>query len=118
MERTTIESGRTTITAVDQKVRQPGGTRAIGSGEEFEDASDEEDNLAVGPVHQMISKIAKIQKGIKRPATPKNPDIKQSPITPAIKKSLPSSKKGQVFLLNGVQRKAFITQDTVKKVQC
>ena len=109
MERTTIESGRTIITAVDQKVRQPGGTRAIGSGEDFEDASDEEDNLAVGPVHQMISKIAKIQKGIKRPATPKNPDIKKSP---------PSSKKGQVFLLNRVQRKALITQDTVKKVQC
>ncbi|CAH3046078.1 unnamed protein product, partial [Porites lobata] len=61
------------------------GTRAIGSGEDFEDASDEEDNLAVGPVHQLISKIAKIsQKGIKRPATPKNPDIKQSPITPDI----------------------------------
>ena len=109
MERTTIESGRTTITAVDQKVRQPGGTRAIGSGEDFEDASDEEDNLAVGPVHQMISKIAKIQKGIKRPATPKNPDIKKSP---------PSSKKGQVFLLNRIQRKALITQETVKKVQC
>ena len=47
-------------------IRQPGGTRAIGSGENFEDASDEEDNLAVGPVHHLISKIAKIsQKGIK-----------------------------------------------------
>ena len=49
----------------------------IGSGEDFEDSSDEEDNLAVGPVHQMISNIAKIQIGITRPATPKTPDIRQ-----------------------------------------
>lgn len=71
-----------------KKVWQPGGTRAIGSGEYEEEQSDEEgDNLAVGPKHQMITKLAKIQKGIKRPLqpstpiTPKTPDlsIKQSP---------------------------------------
>ena len=81
-----------------KKIRQSGGTRAIGSGEDFEDSSDEEDNLAVGPVHQMISNIAKIQKGITRPATPKTSDIRQSPITPDIKQSPPSSKKAKFFL--------------------
>ena len=99
-----------------KKVRQPGGTRAIGSGEDFEDASDEEDNLAVGPVHQLISKIAKIsQKGIKRPATPKNPDIKQSPITPDIKKSPPSSKKAKFSFQTGFKGKRLLPKTPLKK---
>ena len=77
---------------VGQQLRQWTKIRAIGSGEGFEDSSDEEDNLAVGPVHQMISNIAKIQKGITRPVTPKTPDIKQSP---------PSSKKAKFRFKNG-----------------
>ena len=40
---------------MDQKGRQPVGTRAIGSGEDFENASDEEDNLAVGAMHQLVT---------------------------------------------------------------
>ena len=45
-----------------KKIQQPGGTRAIGSGEHCEDLSDEEDNLAVGPMHQMISKQPRFKK--------------------------------------------------------
>ncbi|CAH3017177.1 unnamed protein product [Porites evermanni] len=57
------------------------GTRTIGS-EDLEE--DDENNLAIAPMQQFISNIASIQKGIKRPATPKTPEIKQSPITPDI----------------------------------
>lgn len=50
---------------------------------------DDKENLAVGPTHQFLANIAKIQKGIKRaathdiPRTPITPDLKQSPKTPA-----------------------------------
>ena len=82
--------------------------------------SDEEDNLAVGPVHQMISSIVKIQKGITRPATPKTPDIRQSPITPDIKQSPPSSKKAKFFFKTGSKGKRLLcktplTKSSVKK---
>lgn len=66
-----------------RKIRQPGGTRTIGN-EDFEEEDDDENNLVVGPMQQFLANIAKIQKGIKRPATP---DIKQTPITPDIKQS-------------------------------
>ena len=112
-----------------KKIRQSGGTWAIGSGEDFEDSSDEEDNLAVGPVHQMISNITKIQIGITRPATPKTPDIRQSPITPDIrqspttpdiKQSPPSSKKAKFFFKTGSKGKRLLcktplTKSSVKK---
>ena len=79
-----------------KKIRQPGGTRAIGRDE---DDTDDEDghNLAVGPFQQLRGNIATIQKGIKRKAvaaTPKTPiplALKQSPHTPP-------SGKTQVFL--------------------
>ena len=98
-----------------KKIRQSGGTWAIGSGEDFEDSSDEEDNLAVGPVHQMISNITKIQIGITRPATPKTPDIRQSPITPDIKQSPPSSKKAKFFFKTGSKGKLLWRKTPLKK---
>ena len=80
-----------------RKIRQPGGTRTIGN-EDFEEEDDDENNLSVRPTQQFLANIAKIQKGIKRPAAP---DIKQTPITPDIKqspKTPASNKKTQVFL--------------------
>ena len=49
-----------------KKIRQPGGTRTI----DMTDSEEDEDaqNLAVGPLQQFISNIAKIQKGVKRKA--------------------------------------------------
>ena len=58
-----------------KKIRRPGETRPIGSEDLEED--DDQSNLAVGPMQQFLINIAKIKKGIKRPATPKTPDIKQ-----------------------------------------
>ena len=97
-----------------KKIRQSGRTQVIGSGEDFEDSSEEEDNLAVGPVHQMISNIAKIQKGIARRATPKTPDIRQSPITPEIKQSPPSSKKAKFFFKTGSKGKRLLRKTPLK----
>ena len=70
-----------------KKIRQPGGTRAIGHDEDGTDDEDEH-NLAVGPFQQFMGNIAKIQKRIKRkavaatPQTPLTPTLKQSPHTP------------------------------------
>ena len=50
-----------------KKIRQPGGTHAIGRDDDSEE-DDDEHNLAVGPFQQFMGKIAKIQKGIKRKA--------------------------------------------------
>ena len=50
-----------------KKIRQPGGTHAIGRDDDSEE-DDDEHNLAVGPFQQFTGKIAKIQKGIKRKA--------------------------------------------------
>ena len=68
----------------------------------------------------MISSIVKIQKGITRPATPKTPDIRQSPITPDIKQSPPSSKKAKFFFKTGFKGKRLLcktplTKSSVKK---
>ena len=68
----------------------------------------------------MISNIVKIQKGITRPATPKTPDIRQSPIRPDIKLSPPSSKKAKFFFKTGSKgkrllRKTLLKTSSVKK---
>ena len=70
-----------------KKVHQPGGTRGIGRDD------DDANNLAVDPMQQFMSNIAKTQKGIKRKA--KTPNVPQTPVTPAIKQSpkTPNSKK-------------------------
>ena len=63
-----------------KKIRQPGGTRAITRDEED---TDEEDNLAVAPIHRLMGDISKIRQGIKR----QTPAVKPQPLqTPVIKK--------------------------------
>ena len=62
-----------------KKIRQPGGTRAITRDEED---TDEEDNLAVAPIHRLMGDISKIRQGIKRQVPP----VKQPLQTPVIKK--------------------------------
>ena len=75
-----------------KKIRQPGGIRSIGRDDDDTD-DDDANNLAVGPMQQFMSNIAKIQKGIKRKAT--TPNVPQTPVTPAIKQSpkTPESRK-------------------------
>ena len=63
-----------------KKIRQPGGTRAITRDDED---TDDEDNLAVAPIHRLMGDISKIKQGIKREAKPVTPQLK----TPAIKQS-------------------------------
>ena len=93
-----------------KKIRQPGGTHAIGRDDDSEE-DDDEHNLAVGPFQQFMGNIAKIQKGIKRKAVAATP---QTPITPTLKQSLRLRKaeKYPSFPLNWVERNAFVTQDT------
>ena len=79
------------------KICQPGGVRAIGRDDD-DTYDDDANNLAVGPLQQFMSNIAKIQKGIKRKAT--TPNVPQTAVTPAIKQSPKTGKqkKTQVFL--------------------
>ena len=63
----------------------------------------------------MISNITKIQIGITRPATPKTPEIRQSPITPDIKQSPPSSKKAKFFFKTGSKGKRLLRKTPLKK---
>ena len=74
------------------KIRQPGGIRTIGRDDDDTD-DDDDNNLALGPMQQFMSNIAKIQKGIKRKAT--TPNVPQTAVTPAIKQSprTPESRK-------------------------
>ena len=78
------------------KIRQPGGVRAIGRDDD-DTYDDDANNLAVGPMQQFMSNIAKIQKGIKRKAT--TPNVPQTAVTPAIKQSpkTPESRKKPKF---------------------
>ena len=69
-----------------KKIRQPGGTRAITRYDE--DDEDEEDNLAVAPIHRLMGDISKIRQGIKREAPPVKPQLQ----TPVIKKQSSSKK--------------------------
>ena len=63
----------------------------------------------------MISNIVKIQKGITRPGTPNTLDIRQSPITPDIKQSPPSSKKAKFFFKTGSKGKRLLRKTPLKK---
>ena len=90
-----------------KKIRQHGGTRAIGRDDDSKE-DDDENSLAVGPLQQFMGNIAKIQKGIKRKAvaassqTPITPAIKQSPKTPESRKipkfSFKTGSKGKRLL--------------------
>ena len=64
-----------------KKIRQPGGTRAITRDDD--EYTDDEDNLAVAPIHRMMGDISKIKHSIKREAKPVTPQLK----TPVIKQS-------------------------------
>ena len=79
-----------------KKILQPGGIRAIGRDDDDTD-DDDANNLAVDPMQQFMSNIAKIQKGIKRKAT--TPNVPQTAVTPAIKQSpkTPESRKKPTF---------------------
>ena len=96
-----------------KKIRQPGGTRAIGRDDVDTDDKDE-NNLAVGPLQQFMGNIAKIQKSINRkaqPATPQTPiapTLKQSPQTPS------SSKKPKLSFKTGSKAKCLLPK-TPKK---
>ena len=57
-----------------KKIRQPGGTRGITRDQDVSD--EEEDNLAVAPIHKMMGHISKISQGIKRNAEPVPPPYK------------------------------------------
>ena len=90
-----------------KKIRQPGGTHAIGRDDDSEE-DDDEHNLAIAPFQQFMGNIAKIQKGIKRKAvaataqTPITPTLKQSPKTPESRKipnfSFKTGSKGKRLL--------------------
>ena len=68
-----------------KKIRQPGGTRAITRYDE--DTDEDEDNLAVAPIHRLMGDISKISQGIKREVKPTTPQLKTSPLkTTGIKK--------------------------------
>ena len=47
-----------------REIRQPGGTRTIG-GEDVDENGDDQ-NLSVGPTHQLLANVVKIQKGIQK----------------------------------------------------
>lgn len=79
-----------------KKIRQPGGTRILGRVDTDEEEDEDEDvyNLAVGPIQQSVGNIAKIQKGVKRAATPqKTSDVTQSPSSGKKSKFTPKSKR-------------------------
>ena len=92
-----------------KKIRQPGGTRGISRDE---DDSDEEANLAVGPLQQFMGNISKISKAIKRKAEPVTP---QSVLqTPVVKQSPSTSKKPKFSFKTGSKGKRLLPK-TPKK---
>ena len=64
----------------------------------------------------MITKLAKIQKGIKRPLQPSTP-ITPKPPDLSIKQSPPQVVKNPSFLLKLGKKKTIIAQDTSIKVK-
>ena len=92
-----------------KKIRQPGGTRGISRDE---DDSDDEGNLAVGPLQQFMGNISKISKAIKRKPEPVTP---QSVLqTPVVKQSPSTSKKPKLTFKTGSKAKRLLPK-TPKK---
>lgn len=95
-----------------KKIHQPGGTRGIGRDE---DDTEDERNLAVGPLQKFMGNIAKIQKTIKRkvspvpPQTPVTPKVKQSPQTPS------TSKKPKLSFKTGSKAKYLLPKTPKQK---
>ena len=92
-----------------KKIRQLGGTRAITRDED--DTDDDEDNLAVAPIHRLMGNISKIRRGIKRPAEPITPQLQ----TPAIKQSSSSGKKPKFSFKPDSKAKKWSIKKTPKK---
>ena len=79
-----------------KKIRQPGDARTLGRVDRDEEEDEDEDvyNLAVGPMQKFMGNIIKIQKGIKRAATPqKTSEVAQSPSSGKKPKFSPKSKR-------------------------
>ena len=98
-----------------KKIRQPRGIRSIGRDDDDTDDNDV-NNLAVGPVQQFMSNIAKIEKGIKRKAVSASP---QTPITPAInsRPRLESIKNLKCSFKTGLKGKRLLPK-TPKRKKC
>ena len=93
-----------------KKIRQPGGTRGISRDE---DDSDDEGNLAVGPLQQFMGNISKISKAIKRKPEPVTP---QSVLqTPVVKQSPSTSKKPKLTFKTGSKAKRLLPK-TLKRL--
>ena len=92
-----------------KKIRQPGGTRGISRDE---DDSDDEGNLAVGPLQHFMGNISKISKAIKRKAEPVTP---QSVLQTSVVKQTPStSEKPKLTFKTGSKAKRLLPK-TPKK---
>ena len=92
-----------------KKIRQPGGTRGI---TRDQDESDEEDdNLAVAPIHKMMGHISKLRLGIKRKAEPITPLLQ----TPVIKQSASTGKKPKLSFKTGSKGKKWVPKTLKKK---
>ena len=90
--------------------------RGIGRDEEDSEEYEDERNLAVGPLQKFMGNIAKIQKTIKRKASPVPP---QTPVTPMVKQSPhnPStSKKPKLSFTTESKAKRLLPKTPKKKV--
>ena len=92
-----------------KKIRQPGGTRGITRDQDVSD--EEEDNLAVAPIHKMMGHISKISQGIKRNAEPVTPLLQ----TPVIKQPPSTGKKPKLSFKTGSKAKKWVPKTPKKK---
>ena len=94
-----------------KKIRQPGGTRGITR--DHDDSDDEDDNLAVAPIHKMMGHISKLRQGIKRKAEPVTPLLQ----TPVIKQPPSTGKKPKVSYKTGSKGKKWVPKTLKKSFQ-
>ena len=94
-----------------KKIRQPGGTRGITR--DHDDSDDEDDNLAVAPIHKMMGHISKFRQGIKRKAEPVTPLLQ----TPVIKQPPSTGKKPKVSYKTGSKGKKWVPKTLKKSFQ-
>ena len=92
-----------------KKIRQPGGTRGITRDQDGSD--DEDDNLAVAPIHKMMGHISKLRQGIKRKAEPVTPLLQ----TPVIKQPPSTGKKPKLSFKTGSKAKTWVLKPSKKK---
>ena len=92
-----------------KKIRQPGGTRAITRDQD--DSDDEDNNLAVAPIHKLMGHISKLRQGIKRTAEPVTPLLQ----TPVIKQSVSTGKKPKWSFKTGSKAKKWVPKTPKKR---